>query len=92
MTGGTLSQVTSNQPLFLTAPPVGEVIYEESASNKRIEALAECRYQENRGEGVHDLSHMQIEQIVRVIDDAEADRHVPAAKTSSKAELHAREG
>lgn len=40
VTSGTLSQVASNQPLFITAPPVGEVIYEESASNKRIEALA----------------------------------------------------
>lgn len=79
-----------NQPLYLTAPPVGEDIFEGSASNERIEALAECRYQENRGEGVHDLSHMQIEQIVRVIDDAEADRHVPDAPESSKAEMHAR--
>ena len=35
---------------------------------------------------------MQIEQIVRVIDDAEADRHVPDAPESSKAEMHARQG
>ena len=35
---------------------------------------------------------MQIEQIVRVIDDAEADRQVSEAKTSSVAEMHAREG
>lgn len=41
---------------------------------------------------MHDLSHMQIEQIVRVIDDAEADRQVTEAKTSSVAEMHAREG